>query len=287
MTMGVDASFYIFQIVFFVWGAVLLGAFVKCLIDEVKPNGWRTARAVWSYCLFASSTVFVITYLDPRTLLGLYSVHVVNVLVWFEVLTLSQSIAFAAYMYLSALYRRNVGSVPPLLRGSYLWFNIGCSLAHAVLSLVGAATDNMFWLGVSELFLVVQETVIILVLHVSLCKLARYLQSLTQAQTAVGAKFIDFKDVLRKMCWVRVSTIIFYLFACIYEIALPGQAMDRLSKPHTPFSIDNSSFQIIFLASPLMVCILHCIILYMMLRPQSKSEKSSRTPTKESSSSTA
>lgn len=41
--MSVDPAYYVSQIVFFVWSAVLLGFFIRGVTAEVAANGWASS----------------------------------------------------------------------------------------------------------------------------------------------------------------------------------------------------------------------------------------------------
>jgi len=278
--MGADPAFFASQVIFFVWAAVLTGFFVKCLMDEVSLEAWRTSRTVWSCCLCVSSTIFVIDQLDPRAILGLYPSQLVKFIEWAEIVAAMQSVAFAGYVYMTAMYRRNMGSVPAFLRNFWLGFNLVFSLTHLVLGAIGAATDNVLWFGISEALLVVQEVAIVAVLNVSIAKLSRYLRQLTQEVTSVGGTATNYGTALRKMSFVGVITVGIAIIACIFEIAAPGHIVDNLSHPGAPIFYINSQVSAQTLVFPALICVLHSLLLYMIRRPRSKSE----TTTKESSS---
>jgi len=278
--MGADPAFFASQIVFFVWAAVLLAFFVKCLVEEVNLKGWHSSRTLWSCCLCVSSTIFVIDQLDPRAILGIYPPQLLKFIEWTEVIALTQSIAFAGYVYMGAMYQRNMGSVPAFLRNYWLGFNAAFSFTHLVLGVIGAVTNTVLWFGVSELLLVVQEVVIATVLNVSISKLSGYLRQLTQEMNTLGGTPTNYGAALRKMLIVGVYTSVITIAACAFEIAAPGHAADNLSHPFTPIFYNNSKFSALTLVYPALVCCLHSLCLYMIRRPQPKSEK----PTKESGS---
>jgi len=267
----------------------LFGFFVKILTDEVGSCGWATARCLWACCLCLSSVVFVLSMLDPRTILGLYPPSALKFLEWAEMVTLSQSFAFSGYVYLMALYQRNVNTVPRFLRNYWLGINLSFSLVHVIFSIVGASTSNLYWFGVDGVILVVQEILMLVVLNISSCKLARYLYELTQERssstTLAPATNTNFESVLKKMWWVRMSSIFITISAVLFQLAAPGGALDCLAKPFTPIRYDNTSFQVLSIIFPMIACVLHSVLLCMLRRPQFKSEKlatketSSPTPT--------
>jgi len=231
---------------------------------------------VWSCCLCVSSTIFVIDQLDPRAILGLFPSQLLKFIEWTETIAITQSIAFAGYVYMTAMYQRNMGSVPAFLRNYWLGFNVLFSLTHLVLGSIGAATDNVLWFGVSEALLVVQEVAIAMVLVVSISKLSGYLGQLTQEITTLGGKPTNYGGALRKMRFVGVYTLVITILACVFEIAAPGHAADNLSHPNTPIVYKNSTFAALTLVYPGLVCLAHSLLLYMIRRPQPKSEKTTK-----------
>jgi len=274
--MAVAPAFFASQIIFFVWAAVLLAFFVKSLVDEVTLKGWRTSRTVWSCCLCVSSSIFVIDQLDPRTILGVFPPQLLKFIEWIEVITLTQSIAFAGYVYMVAMYQRNMGSVPALLRNFWLGFNVTFSLAHLILGLIGSVTDKVLWFGVSEALLVVQQLAISAVLNVAIFKLSGYLHQLTQDRTILGGTGTNYSVALRKMCFVSVYTVVIAMMACVFELAAPGHAVDNLSHPNATIFYINSTFSGLALVYPALVCFAHSLLLYMIRRPQPNSEKNTK-----------
>jgi len=282
----VDPIFYVTHVLFFVWGAVLLGFFVKDLIAEVLLNGWRTPRCLWVVCLCMSSTVYVLLQLDPRGILGLYSPAALKLIEWCVVLSVLQSFAFTGYMYLIAIYQRNLSPVPPLLRNYWLAFNLALTLLHVILSLIGSLADNLFWFGVDSCVLVVHEFSQILVLNVCICGLARYLQRLTQQQGSIGMS-TNFSHALRKMLFVRVGSIVIFVIVVLYQVLGPDGTLVRVSTPYMPILKYNSTtFSFSNIVGIFLIAVLHVLLLYMLRRPQAKSQRTSeRTPAKEISTS--
>jgi len=270
----VDTIYYLPQTLFFVWGAVLFGFFVKSLTDEVGSCGWATARCLWAGCLCLSSVVFVLNMLDPRTILGLYPASALKFIEWAEIVTLSQSFAFSGYVYLMALYQRNVNTVPRFLRNYWLGINLSFSLLHLILSLVGASTSNLYWFGVDSVALVVQEILMMVVVNISSCKLARYLHELAPERSSIDtATTSNVESVLKKMWWIRMSSIFITIFAALFQFFAPGGALDCLAKPFNPIVYDNTKFQGVSIIVPMVTCVLHSVLLSMLRRPQFKSEK--------------
>jgi hypothetical protein len=216
-----------------------------------------------------------------------YTPTLIKLIEWIVIITISQSVAFAGYMYLTAQYHRNLNSVPISLRNYWLGINLSFSTVHAVLSIIGTATGNLFWFGVDGVILVVQEVGLIVVLNISISKLCSYLQKMTQEKAVLGAVGTNFDGPLRKMMWVRVTSILITVFAAAFQLAAPGSAFDRISKPYTPIVLDNATFNILVVISPTLACTLHCWLFYLLRRPQPKSERSSEknVTMKESSSS--
>jgi len=280
--MDVDPIFYVAHVFFFVWGAILLGFFVNDLIAEVKLKGWTTPRAAWLICLCSSSTLFVLLQLDPRGILGLYPPAALKLLEWCVILSILQSFAITGYMYLIALYKRNMSPVPPFLRNNWLVFNVSFTLVHIVLAVTGAILGNMFWFGVDGLALVVHESSHILVLNVCICKLSQYLQRLTQEQSSIGAINTNFSTALTKMLYVRVGSIVIALLAFMYQLFEPTDgAIGRISSLNTPIiQYDNSKFVASAVIGFLIAAGLQCLLLYMLRRPQAKgSERTSEKTT--------
>jgi len=290
----VDPVYYVVQVLLFVWNAVLLGFFLKDLIVEVTSKGWGTPRTAWLICLCFSSTVFAILHLDPRGILGMYPPAAIVILEWSVILSVLNSFAFSAYMYLIAIYQRNMTSVPACLRNYWLVFNVAFFILHIVLSATGAILGNMFWFGVDGFALVVHELSHILVLNVCICKLARYLQHLTQERKTLGATETDFSSALRKMMYVRVGSIFFFLLAFLYEIFAPGNgALDRISAPNTHIMpYDNAVFTWSTNIGIFLVILIQSLLLYILRRPRAKgsertSERTQKDSTKEISSSSS
>jgi len=269
-------AFFASQVVFFVWGAILLGFFVKCLVDEVTLKGWHTSRTAWSCFLCVSSTIFVIDQLDPRTALGLYPPQALKLIEWSALIALTQSIAFAGYVYMAAMYQRNMGSVPPFLRNFWFCFNVVFSVTHLVLGIIGSATDTSLWYGISETLLVIQEIAITTVLNVSIYKLSTYLRQLSQEINVIGGTATNYSTALRKMFSVGVYITAITTAACIFELAAPGHAVDNLSRPNAPILYVTATFSGQSLIYPVLACFLHSLLLYMIRRPQPKSEKNTK-----------
>jgi hypothetical protein len=263
------------------WGAILLGFFAKSLVDEVTLKGWKTPRAVWASSLCLSSTVFVIHYLDPRTILGLYPANILKLIESIEIITLASAFGFSGYMYLIALYQRNMNSVPKYLRNVWLLIMITFSVLHAVFSILGASTGNLYWFGVDGFILATHEMVMTAVLNYSIFKLGLYLHELNKEKSSLGAQSTNFHNALRKMTYVRVCSIMMTVFAVSYQILSPGSARDRVAKPFTPIFYDTSTFSGLTVIPALLACGLHSLLLYMLRRPQPKSGGSSEK-TKES-----
>jgi hypothetical protein len=284
--MAVDPSYYVSHVFFFVYGAVLLGLFIKSLRDEVAVKGWRTPRCLWCVLLTTSAFIFVINQLDPRGILGLYPTVAVKVIEYTEIIVLSNSFAFTGYVYLIALYRRNMSDVHPWLRSFWLIFNVGCSLLHAIFLCIATVTNNQFWLGVDGFVLVAQEITMTAVLNLGVWKLSRYLYQLMQEKQTLGSEGSNFSNTFRKMRWVHFVTLAVTVAAVSYQLFSPGAAITRISKPFTPIFLDNTVFSLLTVISPTLVCTLLSIMLYSLRRPQSKNEKTSERSTKELSSST-
>jgi len=279
--MEVDPIYFGTHAVFFLWGATLLGFFAKSLVDEVGLKGWKTPRAAWASFLVVSSSVFVINYLDPRSILGLYPANLLKGIEWIVVITLASSFGFSGYMYLIALYQRNMSSVPKYLRNVWLVLMITFLSFHAVFSIIGASTGNLYWFGVDGFILAAHEILMTLVLNVSICKLGLYLHELNKEKSSLGSQSTNFQNALRKMTYVRVGSIMMTVFAVSFQVLSPGSVRDRVAKPFTPIIYDNSTFQGMNIISPLLACGLHSLLLYMVRRPQPKSGASSER-TKES-----
>jgi len=179
------------------------------------------------------------------------------------------------------MYQRNMGSNPTFLRNFWLFFNVAFSLTHAVLSVIGGATNNLFWFGVSDVCLAVQIFGLILVLNITTSRLSGYLRKLTQEKDALGGTATNFGPALRKMMWVRIYMIAILILVMLYLIAGPGGASSTLSKPSQPIFYDNATFTALNVVPPLLSCILHCTLLYMLRRPQPKSERPTMKETKE------
>jgi len=272
-------------VLLFVWGAVLLGFFLKDLIAEVTLKGWHTPRAAWLICLCWSSSVFVILQLDPRGILGLYPPAAIKLLEWCVVISMLQSFAFSAYMYIIAIYQRNMREVPPFLRNYWLAFNIAFTVTHIVLSVTGTILGNSFWFGVDGIALVLHEISHVLVLNICISKLSRYLQHLTQERSTIGATDANFSSALRKMMYVRVGVSSVALLTFIYQIFAPDSGiLDRISRPTTITPYDNTVFMLSSTIGVFLAVLLNTLLLYMLRRPQAKgSERTSeRTPQKES-----
>jgi len=275
--MEVDPAFYVTHVVFFLWGAVLFGFYVQSLVAEVRLRAWAEPRCLWAAGLCLSSGVFVINYFDPRTILGLYPANILKFIEWVNIITISSSFGFSAYIYLTALYRRNMKVVPTCLRNVWLVLMVTCSLIHAVFSIIGASTGNMYWFGVDGLILAAQEILMTLGLNISICKLTRYLNQLNQEKHTLGATSVtNFEAALRKMKYVGVGSTLLLICALIFQVGLPGSgALDRIARPFTPILYDNRTFQGLGIVSPCLACGIHSLFLYMLRRPQPKSEKSS------------
>jgi len=125
----------------------LLGFFVKDLMAEVKVKGWHTPRAVVNMFMFLVRFVCP-PWIGPAWHLGLYPPAPLKLLEWCLILSILQCFAITGYMYIIALYKRNMSPVPPFLRNNWLIFNIGCSLVHIALVVAGAIVGNLFWFGV-------------------------------------------------------------------------------------------------------------------------------------------
>jgi len=279
---AVDPIYYVAQVFFFVWASVLLGFFVKHMLDEVHLKGWGAPRTLWLISLCFSSSWFLLIQLDPRGVLGLFPPAPLKLLEWLIILSVLQSFAITGYMYIIALYQRNMTTVPPWLRNYWLAFNVAYTFVHIVLSLVGAIVGNMFWFGVDGIALVGHEASHIIVLNVCLSKLSSYLHRLTQEQSAIGVANGNFTTALRKMLYVRVGSIVTVLLVFIYQLFEPLEgAIAYVSTPDTPIiPYDNSVFVANAVIGFFLVGGLHCLFLYMLSRPQAKgSERTSqRTP---------
>jgi len=273
--MEINPLWYAYQVVFFVLGAVIFGYVLRCMISEAA-NGLRSIRFAWAICLCISSGLFVLLFLDPRGALGLYPFPVIKLIEWAEILSLDNSLAFAGYTYMVAAYRRNRKSVPEYVRTCSIVGSILGTLVHVVLSVVGAATGNLYWFGVDAVVLVIQECLQLLVINVTLHTLSAYLKSLTQEKSTLGVVGTDFNSTLKKMMRVRVMSGLSVACGILIQIALPGiGALERLARPYSPIFVDNTVFVPTQCLSPLGVCGLNCLFLYIIKRPQSDSEKSS------------
>jgi len=273
--MEVDPIFYVTQVLFFVWGAILLGFFVKDLITEVQLNGWRTSRCLWVICLCISATMYVILQLDPRGILGLYSPAGLKLIEWFAILSAIQSTGFTGYIYLVAMYLRNSSPIPPFLRNYWLGFNVSLTFVHITLSAVGAITDNLFWFGVDLCFLVLHEGIHIAVLNVCICTLSRYLHKLTEQQSAIGLDS-NFRSALRKMMYVRIGSIVIYSLVAVYQIFGNDGIKSRLSAAPI-LRYQSTTFEFNAITGILLMAILHMALLYMLRRPQSSAKASQRS----------
>jgi len=275
--MEVDPSYYAVHIVFFVWGAVLVVFFVQSLVEEVRVNGWTKPRCLWASCLCLSSACFVIQFLDPRTILGLYTPSALKFVESAAVITLASSFGLSGYMYLMALYQRNMHGVPKFVRNAWIILMGTFSVLHAIFSIIGASTGNLYWFGIHQFILALHEILMTTFLNVSICKLANYLKELNQEKNSLGSKGTNFSNALRKMMYVRVISILLTISAVCYQTLLPGAGKDKIAKPFTPILYDNRVFNGMTLIAPILFCTLHSLLLYMLRRPQQKSEKSSKS----------
>jgi len=260
-----------------------LDFFLKHLIAEVAAKGWRTPRTAWLISLCTSSSIFVTLQLDPRGILGIFSVPAIKLLEWCVIVSLLVSCAFGAYMYLIALYQRNTTTVPPFLRINWFVYNALFTVLHFALSLTATILENKFWFGIDGIALVFHEASHILVLNVCIFKLSRYLHHLTQERSSLGAVDANFSSALRKMLYVRIGSIIFAIIVFVYQIFTSDGILDRVSKPYSPFTpYDNTIFVFSSILGFLLVALLHTLLLYVLRRPQAKgSERTSeRTPSK-------
>jgi len=185
------------------------------------------------------------------------------------------------------VYQRNTHSVPKFLRNWWLGLILGFSLVHLIFASIGASTSNLYWFGVDSIILVVEEVLMTTVLNTCICKLARYLKDLTQEKGTLGATGSNFEAAVRKMWWVRIGSILLTIFAASFQIASPGATLDRMAKPYTPIIYDNAKFNPVTIVTGLLACGLHSLLLYMLRRPQPKSERASQKTTTIETSSTS
>jgi len=150
-------------------------------------------------------------------------------------------------------------------------------LLQAIFSTIGASTGNLFWFGIDQFIVSLQVILMTLLLNVSICKLTNYLKQLNQEQNSLGTTGTNFRSAMRKMLYVRVISISLTIIVFSYSIFAPGGAKDRTATPFTPIVIDNRTFAGQSLVTPTMICLIHSMLLYMLRRPQSKSEKSSKS----------
>jgi hypothetical protein len=273
--MAVDPIYYVLQILFFVWGAVLLGFFGKGLVDELKAHSWLAPRGLWLTCLCCAVGFFVILQFDPRGILEIYSPNWIKFLEWVTLVALLDAFAFTAYMYLIVLYRQQMSSVPEGIRNMWLSVNCGFSVLHLLIAFIGSASNNIFWFAVDSLVLVLHEAILVIVLNVSICKLSQGLRRQTLEIGAVGTTS-NFKSALRKIWYLRIIVTVVAIVAGIYQLFDPGNAIDRLTWGSQIKHYDNSKFSSVSLVSPLGSTGLYTLLLYMSRRPGDANASHSR-----------
>lgn len=287
----VEASpgYYVTQAIFFTWQAILLGFALRGLIKEIKLKGWVTARSMWLNCLTCGITINLILQFDPRGIHGLFPAPGLKCLEWMTVLSVLVALMFTAYMYLIVLYRYNMSSVPIQVRNTWIILNIAFMIIHVILVSTGSLLRNQFIYGIDGVVIVIHEDFILLALNISIHKLSNALRAQTQEVSTSGYKS-DFSAAIKKLWHVRIGSLLAALVANIFQLAIPGAAIDRLSKGNQPIvAYDNSSFSPITIVSPFLVSFLFTLLLYTSRRPQKNgaNEKSSPQTTESPQSSIA
>lgn len=283
--MQIDPAFYVCQIVFFVWAAVLLGCFIKAVIDEVAIHGWTRSgwflspRIIWLLCLCTTAGLFMVTQFDPRGALGIFNTPILKFVEWMTLVSLLVSIALTAYMYLIVMFRQNMNSMPKKARNFWFGLNLSFIFVHMIVSLIGSIGNNSRWYTADSVLLLVHEAILICVLYFACHKLAQGLRKQTNDVNAIGDSS-NFNAALRKLCLVRIISIVVYAFATAFQLFIPSGLIDKLASPSattelTPYQAYR--FSPALLVTPILELGLLSFLLYMCQRPQEKNDKSSNS----------
>jgi len=239
----------------------------------VQLNGWVVSpRLFWCGCLCASGTVEVLKQLDPCSALGIYSPVWINFLGSVGSALLLDSGACALYMYLTVLHTQHLSHVPNQLRDVYLAANLALTFLIILSSLVGSASNNMFWYGIEAWVLIVHQVFNTVLLNVSLSLLTSVLLNMTILMPSA-----NFRAAIRKMRFLRVAIVVLVSGAIADQFVGPSTPITQLVWGVPSGSIDLDDFDITAWVGSMLVCIAHLILLYTLRRPVSKEKESTHT----------
>jgi len=269
----VEISYYICQIVFFVWSCVLVGGFGYSLRVSVDNHGWLYIRTLWLACFTVGSFPQVILFLDPRGLLGIFPIPFLKFIEWTTVIGLIMSFAFTVFMYVDVLHRQNMNKTPPVLARYWLVVNVVFDVLHLLSAAISSGLRTTFFYGVDNFFLCFHELCLVILINAFLWKLERGLLQQTAAMTTVG-NGSTFTRALRKIRCMRYGSTVLGVSAMGYQIAT---SIDRVRRWEPLLDYDNSKFTAQSLIGPLAVLLTFTMFFYISQSTRSQNEEAHST----------
>lgn len=265
---GVDPIYYIDQSIYFVLQALLLGYVLAGFYAEKAAQEYLAPRTLWLTSLCAMLTLSLIVSLDPFCVLGIFVPNWVkfleSLLVQFIVLT----VAIGAYVYMIAVYKNNMASVPVKLRNGWIGICATFFLIHVIICGVGSITNNLFIFGIDSIVLIVHENLLLIVFQLNLWALSRGLLRLTRDMSNNSVGSDSFEEPLKKIARLRMLTVVVGSVITAYHLF---SAVDRLSSTNALIKrADPSKFNPMNLLSQCVHLIVCLVLLFMARRPSQK-----------------
>lgn len=234
----------------------------KCLRRD-KP---MSARGVVARCLCFSAALFTIYFLDPDGALGIYSVSVSYSLLYITTVVVILSVAAGVYMYISVIYGRNLAvKAPREIKYLFLGCNSLLSVAEIVLAVIGAARDDISFLGlVSEILFPIQELAVFVLWNWALFKLVlivnrkRIRGSKTKERNAIAT---------RKIWYLRLASCVVTPVAVLYQIGVYDSSWGWLVSYGQPLP-RRLEFSFLRCLAPLSMIAVYGFMLYAISKPK-------------------
>lgn len=248
----------------------MVGFFLHSLRVSVEKNGWKAMRTWWFVCFAIGSGIWVILYLDPRGLLGIYPMPLIKFTEWTAVVWILLSLAFTGYVYLDVLHRQSMTQTPPILRTAWISINVFFAIFHLLLAAIAAGMRSNFIFGVAGFGLTVHGVMSIALCNVFLWKLERVLLKQTAAMGDLG-NVSTFNRALKKIRLVRFGSLLLGNGGFAYQAYL---SVDRVRAWTTLVPYDNSTFGVGYLVAPIVCLGLYSFLFYISQSTRSQDENS-------------
>jgi len=177
------------------------------------------------------------------------------------------SVVAALYTYIMFFYMQNTSSTPPKwMKDAFLWFNILMAAVQIITTVVAAATNELFFLGLnSQILFPLHQFTVCVVWNLALHKLHEAIVNSCPDPQMYGA-------VLRRTWYLRLVANVFTPSIIVYEEGLLDNTTDWLTagwgRP-LPEANANVWLFVTFL-SPVTKIVVHSALYWALHKPSTK-----------------